>query len=258
VNFIYKLEQAQEYSHSLVSVGLDPDNKRVEPVKLFQFNRYIVKKTAQYTCCFKLQLAYFLAYGVTGLQILVKTVNFIKLKYPHIPIILDAKVADIENTSIKYSQFIFDYLKVDACTVNPYLGYDALKPFFARSNKGIIILCKTSNKDSKDFQHLKSKTELYLSIAKKVKSWNQIHKNLLLVVGATWPSELKKIRKITKKEILLVPGIGEQKGNLNKVLTYGLRKDKKGLIIHSSRSIIYADNPAQAAKKLRDEINNYR
>src|SRR3989344_3779476 len=210
------------------------------------------------------------------------------IKYIHeqydIPFILDAKRADIGSTSEQYAREVFDVFDTDSVTVNPYLGADAIKPFLKRADKGIIILCRTSNPGASDFQDLitgvasqahprggyrlapqESYKPLYLKIAEKVVEWNKKYENCLMVVGATWPGEMKKIRKIAPKMFFLVPGIGVQGGDLEKTLKNGLTKEKSGLIIHSARAIIYASSGKDFAEKsrkkaieMRDLINKYR
>lgn len=260
MNFIDKLEKAQVKKNSLVCVGLDPDKDKIGAKRsLFNFDKEIIDKTSPYVSCFKPQIAYYAAEGLNGLGDLLKTINYIRKTNPDLPIICDAKRADIASTSEKYAQEIFDWLEFDAVTVNPYLGFDAIEPFLKRKEKGVIVLCRTSNKDAIEFQDLKVDTEpLFLKVAEKIMQWNKNYKNLLLVASSTWPEEIRAIRRILPKMIFLVPGIGSQEGNLKKTLEYGLRDDKQGLIISSSRGIIYAQDPAKAAMELRDEINRYR
>lgn len=274
MNFGKKLENIIKKNNSLLSIGLDPELEKIpahlkkykDPI--FSFNKQIIDATHDLVCAYKPQIAHYAARGVKGIGSLLKTINYLQHAYPKIPIILDAKRADIGSTSNQYVKEAFDVFNADAVTVNPYFGLDSLKPFLERKDKGIIILCKTSNKSSGDFQDIKVssyKIPLYLYVAKKVAQWNKKYGNCMLVVGATWPEELRKIREIAPNMFFLVPGIGTQGGDLKNTLKNGLRKDKSGLIIHSGRSIIYASskpNFANAARKealkLKENINKYR
>lgn len=273
MKFQQKLNKIIQKNNSLLCVGLDPDLDKIpqhllkldDPI--FAFNKDIIDSTHDLVCAYKPQIAHYAASGVQGIQSLLKTIDYLLNNHSAIPIILDAKRGDIGSTSQLYAKEAFDIFKADALTVNPYLGLDSLIPFLERKEKGIIILCKTSNKSASDFQDLKISNDLpiYLYIAKKVNEWNQTYKNCLLVVGATWPKQLKEIRKILPSMFFLVPGIGAQGSDIEKTLNNGLRKDKSGLIIHSSRAIIYASTKAnfasesrKVAMKLKQEINKYR
>lgn len=273
MRFTEKLEKAIKKNNSLLCVGLDPDIKKLpkhllktkDP--LFFFNKEIIDSTCDFVCAYKPNIAFYEAEGIDGLLQLKKTIEYLKLNYPQIPTILDAKRGDIGNTSAMYAKEIFDYFGFDSLTVNPYLGKDAVDPFLSYGNKGTIILCRTSNKGAADFQDLilKDNTMLYEKIAEKIIEWDNSYHNCLMVVGATWPEELKKIRKIAKDMFFLVPGIGSQNGNLELTLKNGLREDHSGLIISSSRSIIYssqnldfASKARNKTKETRDLINKYR
>lgn len=257
MDFKTKLEKAVKKNNSLLCVGLDPDPKRTKG-SLFAFNKKVIDLTAPYVCCYKPQIAFYSAQGTKGLGDLKKTISYLKSKYG-VPVILDSKRADIGNTNEMYAQEAFDYFNSDAVTVNPYFGIGALRPFFKRKEKNVFILCRTSNPEALEFQDLKTPiAPLFLKVAEKIAIYNKKYKNLAVVVGATWPKEIAQIRKILKDMTILVPGIGTQGGNLKKTLEYGLRKDKAGLIISASRSIIYDNNPRKAAQILRDEINKYR
>jgi len=274
MTFRQKLEKIIRINNSLLSIGLDPDLEKIpqhlrkykDPI--FNFNKQTIDATYDLVCAYKPQIAHYAARGVRGVGSLLKTINYLNYIYPKIPIILDSKRAEIGSTSNLYAKEAFDVFNADAVTVNPYFGLDSLKPFFERKDKGIIILCKTTNKSAGDFQDIKVssyKIPLYLYVAKKVQEWNREYENCMLVVGATWPEELKKIREIAPSMFFLVPGIGAQGGDIKQTLKNGLRKDKSGLIISSSRSIIYASNKpnfASAARreaiKLKEAINKYR
>lgn len=265
MTFLQKLEKAIKKNNSLLCVGLDSNLEKIPKTFLknddptFEFNKYIIEQTSDLVCAYKPQIAFYEAQGIEGFKSLKKTVEYVNKKYPHIPIICDAKRADIGSTSQQYAKSLFDYFNFDAITVNPYLGFDAVAPFLDYKNKGVIILCRTSNPGASDFQDLKiNTTPLYIEVAKKIVVWNKTYENCLMVVGATWPEQLKEIRKLAKDMFFLIPGIGAQGGDLEKTLKAGLRKDKSGLIINSSRGIIFAQNPRTAALTLKNEINKFR
>ena len=270
MTFIEAIERAWERNHSLVCVGLDPDlgkipgHLRETENPLFEFNKAIVDATADLVCAFKPQIAY---YAGSGHEIdLEMTIAYIHDKYPGIPVILDAKRGDIGSTAQMYAREAFDRYRADAVTVNPYLGSDAVKPFLDYGEKGVIILCRTSNPGAKDFQDLVvDGRTLYRAVAEMaVERWNA-NGNVLLVVGATYPAELKEIRTVVGDMPLLVPGIGAQGGDIEAAVVNGKNSCGTGMIINSSRGIIYAgrgDTFAEAARQaagtLRDEINRYR
>jgi len=274
--FVSQLEQCWE-KDNFVCVGLDSDYNHIpESVKsldsveetLFAFNRDIIDATHDLVCAYKPNAAFYEAQGNAGLRALIRTVRYIRETYPHIPIILDAKRADIGSTNLGYVKAAFDIIGVDAITVHPYLGKEALAPFLARREKGIIVLAKTSNPGSAEFQNLsvgESQEPLYQVVARHVAStWNS-NGNCALVVGATYPAELKKVRTIVGDMPILIPGIGAQGGEVAATVIAGKDSRGRGMIINSSRSIIFASQGpdfAQAARKatehLRAEINKYR
>ena len=260
MNFQDKLDSITTKNNSLVCVGLDPDPENLKGAKdQFEFNKKIINQTSNYVCAYKLQYAFHAARGLKGLEDLKKTIDYLKKNYFEIPVILDAKRGDVENTSQMYVKEAYDFFGADAVTVNPYLGLDSLIPFLERKEKGTIILVRTSNLGANTFQDLKvGKDPLYLKVAEEIVKWQSRYPNLLMVVGATWPAEINRIRKIAKNITFLVPGIGAQGGDLKKTLKYGLKKNGRGLIIAAARSIIYANDPKIACQKLRDEINKYR
>lgn len=254
MNFQDKLDAIVKKNNSLLCVGLDQGE--------WEFNKKIIDETHDLVCAYKPNFAFYEALGVRGWENLKKTVEYLKEKYPEIVTIADAKRADIGNTNNGYVKAIFDDLGFDAVTINPYFGQEAVQPFLDRADKGIIILCKTSNPGAEEFQGGPStgsgRAPLWQLVAENVtKNWNK-NNNCLLVVGATYPEELKKVRKIVGEMTLLVPGIGAQGGNVEKTVKAGLNSKKAGMIINSSRGIIFADNPGLEAQKLRDEINKYR
>ena len=270
MNFYQKLNHAWQQSNSLLCVGLDPDLNKLpasvlntnEPI--FEFNRQIIDQTAAHCCCFKPQIAY---YAAVGAEVqLEKTIQYIAKHYPSHIIILDAKRGDIGATAQMYAKEAFERYAADAVTVNPYMGGDTIEPFLAYPDKGVVILCRTSNLGSAEFQALQTDG---LSLAHRVAKhaadkWNG-NNNIMLVVGATYPQEISQIRDIVGDMPLLIPGVGAQGGALAAVLQNGLNADKAGLMINSSRGIIYASHEADfaraaglAAKNLNDEINNVR
>ncbi len=270
VNFMEALNAAWNRNNSLVCIGLDPDLEKIpsylrsakEP--LFEFNRAIIESTFDLVCAFKPQIAYYAASGLE--RDLELTIAYIHKNFPYIPVILDAKRGDVGSTAKLYAQEAFDRYEADAVTVNPYLGGDALEPFLDRSDKGVIILCRTSNPGAIDIQDLELNGEkLYRIVAQKAaREWNR-NGNVLLVVGATYPQELGEIRSLVGNMPLLVPGIGAQGGDIGKAVVNGKDEKGTGMIINSSRGIIYAGKGrdfAQAARtaalQLRDEINRYR
>jgi orotidine-5'-phosphate decarboxylase len=270
VNFIKALTAAWQKNNSLVCVGLDSDLEKIPPqlqkakAPLFEFNREIIDSTSDLVCAFKPQIAFYAARGLE--RDLELTITYIHENHPDIPVILDAKRGDIGSTAEMYAREAFDRYGADAVTVNPYLGTDALEPFLDRMDKGVIILCRTSNPSATDIQDLEVQGEkLYRIIANKAaREWNR-NGNVLLVVGATYPRELQEIRALVDNIPFLVPGIGAQGGDIEKAVINGKDKDGTGMIINSSRGIIYAGegkNFAQAARtaalRLKDEINRYR
>src|SRR3989344_1780015 len=250
MTFQEKLDKIVEKNKSLVCVGLDQNQ--------LSFNKTIIEATADLVCSYKLNTAFYESIGHEGVNALKDTCDYLVEKYPEIPIIIDAKRADIGNTNKGYVQFVFTYLGADAVTVHPYLGEEAIRPFLNIKDKGVIILCRTSNSGAGEFQDLKiDGTPLYKIVAKNVSSkWNT-NKNCMLVVGATYPQELKEVRSIVGDMTLLVPGIGAQGGDLEATLKAGLNSKKQGLIINSSRGIIFAENPRDEAMKLRNNINKF-
>lgn len=247
MNFQQKLKNTIAKNNSLVCVGLDPDLK--DKNALFSFNQKIIDETHDLVACYKPNIAFYEAYGLDGLSQLKKTIEYLKLKYPAIPIILDAKRGDVRNTAKMYARAVFDYWAADAATVSPYYGLDSLMPFLDYKDKFIFILVKTSNPDAKMFQD-------YLKIAQAIKTWP--FENIGVVVGATYPQELKKVREILPDRIIVSAGIGAQGADVEKAVKAGVNKEGRGIVFNVSRSILYAKNPREEALKLRDEINKYR
>lgn len=255
MKFLDKLDSAQKRNQSRLCVGLDIDLAKL-PKKfldgedpIFAFNQYLIENTSDLVCAFKPNIAFYEAYGIYGLQALIKTIEFIN-EESSVPVILDAKRGDVGHTAAAYAKAIFEVYKADATTVNPYLGHDSLEPFLNYRDKGIFVLCLTSNVGFRDFQTAGKREPLYISVARHVKEWNHFG-NCGLVVGATSAEELKDIQKIVGDMPILIPGVGAQGGDLKHSVKYG----GKRAIINASRSIIYARDPRAEAEKLRAEIN---
>ncbi|MEO7774054.1 MAG: orotidine-5'-phosphate decarboxylase [Steroidobacteraceae bacterium] len=269
-SFIERIARASARNNSLLCVGLDPEPAKFpESLRLarrgvIEFNRYIIDATAQYVCCYKPQFAHYAAVGAEDQ--LAETIKYIHDHHPDIPVILDSKRGDIGSTAEKYAQEAFERYGADAVTVNPYLGLDSLEPFLKWKGRGVIVLCRTSNPGARDFQDLEVGGEkLYRIVAQRIARDANAAGNCLLVIGATYPGELAEIRALVGDMPFLVPGIGAQGGDLKAAVQAGRTPDGAGLIISSSRGIIYAGTgeefaPAAgvAARTLRDEINLYR
>ena len=266
MNFIEKLAQAGKKNNSLLCVGLDTDPALLpEKIGVYEFNKAIIDATADLVCAYKPNIAFYEAMGNAGMDALKKTRDYIP---EEIPVIIDAKRGDIGNTAKAYAQSLFDRFNFDAMTASPYLGYDSLEPFIKYRDRGIFILCRTSNTGAEDFQSLSVKTDggekmLFEIVAEKVNGWNKSG-NLGLVVGATYPEELKLIRERYPEMLLLIPGVGAQGGELLQVVKYGVDAKRQRTIINSSRQILYASKgkdfaaaARQAAQDLRDKINGY-
>lgn len=263
MKFIDKLLAASRGSKSLLCVGLDPDPTLMPRVGLLAFNKAIIDATFDLVCAYKPNLAFYEAMGIEGMKILQKTIEHIP---GHIPIIGDGKRGDIGNTAKAYAKALFVTLGVDAATVNPYLGFDSIEPFIEYQDKGIFILCRTSNPRAADFQSLSDVNGvlLYQAVALKAKEWN-VHGNIGLVVGATYPEEMKKIRIMCPEMPLLIPGVGAQGGDLAAAVRNGVDACGEKAIINASRQVLYvskgkdfAEAARRAAQELRDKINTWR
>ena len=268
MNFYEKLDQIWNTQDSLVCVGLDPDVSRFPsqiaemPNCIFEFNRKIVDATAEYACAFKPQIAHFAALGAEDQ--LQSTIDYIKSNYPDHIVILDAKRGDIGSTAEKYAEEVFQRYGADSVTINPYMGTDAITPF-SDTGKGVFVLCRTSNAGAADFQEqtIDGRQLFELIADKAVQEWNS-GCNIGLVVGATAPEQMKAIRGRCGDIPFLVPGIGAQGGSVKDVVENGRNSSGRGLLINSSRGIIYSSNGVDfaeaaglAAKKLRDEIRSF-
>lgn len=301
MTFKQKLDRIVKKNNSLLCVGLDsqlnkiPIHIKTKKNPMFEFNKAIIDATHDLICAYKPNIAFYEAEGLDGLLQLKFTTKYLKDKYPDIPIIIDAKRADIGNTNIFYAKFIFEFLQADAVTLHPYMGKESLKPFLDLKDKGIFILCRTSNPGAGEFQdllvtesdkdtsevakaikHLGSgrqahsarhdspdgegtRKPLYQVVAEHVaKDWNY-NGNCGLVVGAPYPAELNIVRHITGEGFpLLIPGIGTQGGDVEKTVKGGIDKDGLNAIINSSRSIIFASSGIDFAQKAREEAKRLK
>lgn len=265
---VLKLERKWQKGF-FVSIGLDSDYERLPSLKsssvtsnIFNFNRKVIESTYDLACAYKLNSAFYEQEGVEGIKALIKTVKFIKSSFPEIPTILDAKRGDIGNTNLGYIKFAFEQVGADGITVSPFLGQEAVQPFLELKDKLIIILAKTSNPGSDEFQNLELKGKagirLHQYIAKNVcKKWNK-NGNCGVVVGATYPKELKEVRDIIGDMPMLIPGIGSQGGDV--VKTVKSAKDSRGwgMVINSGREIIFAsknENFSQYSRKALERLN---
>ncbi|MBS1252449.1 MAG: Orotidine 5'-phosphate decarboxylase [Anaerolineales bacterium] len=255
-DFFSTLKATIEENDSLLCVGLDPRSRRIPDGDVLAFNRRIVDATADLACVYKPNFAFYEALGLDGLAALKATIAYIHAR--GLPVILDAKRGDIGATAQAYARAAFDVWGADAITINPYLGGDAVEPFTSRADKGIFILCHTSNPGAEDLQNLGvAGRPLYAHVAQLAQRWTQ-HKNIGLVIGATFPEELATVRAGAPETWFLVPGVGAQGGDLEAAVTAGLNTAGHGLVVNSSRGIIYADDPRAAACELRDRINAIR
>ena len=243
---------------SFLCVGLDTDISKIpqdllafeDPI--FEFNKQIINQTAQFAIAYKPNTAFYEVYGTKGWQSLERTIQYIKINHPDIFIIADAKRGDIGNTSANYAKAFFNTLKADAVTVAPYMGMDSVEPFLNFNDKWVILLALTSNKGSQDFQYLNvgNKT-LHQQVLHTASTWAS-SEQMMFVVGATHPEELGEIRKMLPNYFFLVPGVGAQGGDLQAVAENGMN-DECGMLVNSSRGIIYASNGSDFAIKAGEE-----
>ncbi len=278
-NFMELLENQFSLGKA-VCVGLDSDFEKIPSffnlkdltgqVSTFEtvvtFNRFVIGETKDLVCAYKPNIAFYGAYGLEGLSALHRTIEIIHELAPDVPVILDGKWGDTDNTNNAYVKMVFDWLQADAITVNPYMGGESLQPFLARKEKGIFVLCKTSNPGSRSFQNSDIAhnydgppyTTLYKTVAKTfMRDWNE-NGNCGFVVGATYPHELSEIREIVGDMPILIPGIGAQGGDLEATVKAGKNSLGAGMIINSSRGIIFSENPRDETEKLHEAINTFR
>jgi orotidine-5'-phosphate decarboxylase len=264
--FNQQLQSAWASQGSMLCVGFDPDPKRLpasfqgKPEGIFEFCREIADATADLVCSFKPQFAYFASQRAEAQ--LEKLIGHLKDKYPHIPVILDSKRGDIGSTADQYALEAFERYGADAVTVNPYMGFDTIEPYLKHAGKGVIVLCRTSNPGGSDLQFLNvnSGEPLYLHVAKLAsQKWNGSGQ-ISLVVGATFPEEIAKVRAIVGDMPLLIPGIGAQGGDIDATIKAGriLNTPGTGMIINSSRAILYASAGSDFAQAARDIAQSTR
>ncbi len=263
MRFVSKLRAAWKGSGSMVCVGLDPDPARLpenlvnEREPLFAFNRAIIDATADLVCAYKPQFAYYAACGAEDQ--LLHTFEYIHRRYPKICTILDAKRGDVPATAEMYAREAFERFNADAVTVNPYLGGDALQPFLDHVDRGVFVLCRTSNPGASDLQNILTKEGLLFEVVarKAVSEWNA-RANVGLVVGATYPKELRRLRQLAPDLPFLVPGIGAQGGEVDQVIEAGVDESGWGLVVNSSRGIIYAGSGPDFARQSRNAVVTLR
>lgn len=271
-NMHQKLTALVQKNNSLLCVGLDPELAKLpaqfinSATPQFDFNKAIIEATHDLVCSYKPNPAFYEARGDQGVKELKMTCDYIRTTYPEIPIIIDAKRGDIGNTNNGYAQFVFEYLQADAMTVMPYMGIESLTAFFNYKDKGIIVGCHSSNPGAKEFQELEiNGRPLYHHVAQELMHQHGTNPNVMMFMGATYPEQMTEIRKIVGDMTLLVPGLGAQGGDTEKTVRAGLNSTKAGMIINSSRGIIFASNGADfatrasaEAEKLKNEINLFR
>lgn len=268
--FTETLAHAWDRNDSLLCIGLDPEIERfpaevrAQASPIYQFNKAVIDATADLVCAYKPQFAHYAAYEAEDQ--LQRTIEYIHRTYPDVPVILDAKRGDVGTTAERYAIEAFERYEADAVTVNPYLGGDSLEPFLRYANKGVVVLCRTSNPGAGELQDLRiGDRPLFQVVAElAARRWNSLG-NCLLVVGATYPRELAEVRKIVGDMALLVPGVGAQGGDVGQAVQSGQSKNGTGLIVSSSRSILYASSgpgfaaaARAAAAALRAQINASR
>lgn len=277
MTFLEKLLTASRRHNSLLCVGLDPELERIPaPFQaatpeetVLRFCHAIIEATAEYACAFKPNLAFFEVLGSSGMQVFQQVVQAIP---SHLPVIADGKRGDIGNTARNYAAAVFERYHCDAITVNPYQGYDSAAPFLSYQDKGVFLLCRTSNPSARDFQDLPVQGEdgqlrpLYQVVAQRIQSWNSAG-NCGLVAGATYPEDLRVLRSLCPEMPFLIPGVGAQGGDLQAAIAAGVDKHGERAILAISRGILYAaaktnDDPVDAAREqarsLRDQINRAR
>lgn len=252
-------------ARSLVCVGLDselarlPERFRSQPEPQFAFNRWIVEQTREFAGSYKLNAAFYEARGAAGMREMERTIEWLRAECPAAVTICDAKRADIGNTNRGYVEAIFDAMGFDAVTLHPYLGSEALAPFLDRADKLNIVLCRTSNPGASELQDLQMEGRpLWQHVASRVSEHWNARGNCGLVVGATWPEEMSSVRALAPELPLLVPGVGAQGGDVAAVVDAGLDERGGGLMISSSRAILFAEDPRLAARTLHEEIEAAR
>lgn len=262
---IDKFNKRADKVNSLLCVGLDselaalPERFKNMEHPQFEFNRWIIEQTHEHVASYKANMAFYEARGDVGLRDLKLTIDYLNKEHSDIFTICDAKRGDIENSNRGYVSEVFDWLGFDAVTLHPYLGQEALKPFLERSEKGCIILCRTSNPGAGELQDLLVHGRpIWKIVAENVsKEWN-VNNNCMLVIGATYAEEMKEIRDVVGDMTFLVPGIGAQGSDIAAAVRAGINSEGRGMIIHSARAVIFSNDPSGAARDLKDSINEHR
>ena len=268
MTFSKKLDYVCKRKNSLLCVGIDVDLKKVPPFiarennALVKFSKMIIDATLSFAAAYKINTAFFEAYGAEGWQAMTEIAAYLP---EDVIKIADAKRGDIGNTSRRYAKAFFETLNFDAVTVSPYLGFDSIAPFIEEEEKGVFVLCHTTNKGAEDFQHLSNgDKQLYEIVAEKVQSWNKLN-NCGLVVGATYPEQMREIRALAPAMPFLVPGLGAQGGDFQAAVSFSTDKNGRGAIFNASRSILYASDgtdfpeaAAKSAKRMKEKINLIR
>jgi len=265
--FAEQLAACQTAQNSLVCVGLDPLPEAMPPgfagaTGALEFCRAIVDSVADLICAFKPQIAHFAALGAE--RELAELIEYVHTEHPTVPVILDAKRGDVGATAERYAIELFERYGADAATVNPYLGPESLRPYLKRTDRGVFILCHTSNPESGWLQDSPTDDPVYLRVARAACEWNT-HGNVALVVGATYPDQLRRVRHAVGDMSVLVPGVGSQGGDVEAVVAAGINEARSGLVINASRSVLYASKGAdfadaarRIAAELREQINRLR
>lgn len=261
--FAEKLRAAQRLNNSYLCIGLDPDPALMAHPHIPSFFSEIIAETKDLVCAYKPNLAFFEALGLEGMQIMLESLRAVP---KHIPIIADAKRGDIGNTARFYAKALFDIYKFDACTVNAYGGREAVEPFIANREHFVFVWCRSSNEGAADVQDLPlaDGRHVYEAVAERARDWNE-HGNVGLVAGATWPEQIERVREICPDQVILVPGVGAQEGELESAVQAAMDGECGGFLINASRGVTYAsrgDDYAQASRKeaqrLRNRINVMR
>jgi orotidine-5'-phosphate decarboxylase len=258
--FVEKLRAAQQTNQSYLCVGLDPDPELMPHKDVVSFLSEIIAATKDLVCAYKPNLAFFEALGIGGMQTMLESIKGVP---SHIPLIADAKRGDIGNTARFYARALFEVYDFDAATVNPYGGRDAVQPFAEYAERGVLIWCRSSNPGAADVQdvRLQDGRALYEEIAQRAREWNE-HGNVGLVAGATWPDQIARVREICPDQVLLVPGVGAQEGELESAVQAAADARGEGFLVNASRGVTYASragdyagNARRAAESLRGRIN---
>ena len=249
-----------KFKKSYLCVGIDPDLDKIpehirnQKNSIYTFSKSIIDSTAKFAVAFKFNIAFFEAYGIDGLASLERLIKYVNKQYPDIFTIADAKRGDIGNSSNRYAKAFFEKFGFDSITVSPYMGRDSIEPFLSFKDRHTIILALTSNSGAEDFQFISSEgKKVYEHVIVESKKWNG-NENIMYVVGATKASYIEEIRKLTPDAFLLIPGVGSQGGSLKEVSLFGMNKNI-GILVNSSRSIIYASKNEDFADKAGIEAN---